>query len=166
MAEAVVGLLIGKLASALKGLFGEIHEAKDELESMQAYLKAAERFKDTDETTGLFVDRIRGFAFEIEDVVDEFTYKLEDKHGGFVSKMKKRIKYASTWRRLAHKLNDIKGRLQGAKQQNQDYTMKQTDRNAGGIAFHANQALNFTRDEDLVGITEHKKQLVQWLAVI
>ncbi|TKW01572.1 hypothetical protein SEVIR_8G190100v4 [Setaria viridis] len=183
MAEAVVGLLIGKLgaalvneaasssasllcheASALKGLFGEIHEAKDELESMHAYLKAAERFKDTDETTGLFVDRIRGFAFEIEDVVDEFTYKLEDKHGGFVSKMKKRIKYASTWRRLAHKLNDIKGRLQEAKQRNQDYAMKQMDRNAGGVAFHANQALNFTRDEDLVGITEHKKQLVQWLA--
>ncbi|XP_034569198.1 disease resistance protein RPM1 isoform X2 [Setaria viridis] len=183
MAEAVVGLLIGKLgaalvkeaassgasllcheASALRGLFGEIHDAKEELESMQVYLKAAERFKDTDETTGLFVDRIRGFAFEIEDVVDEFTYKLEDKHGGFVSKMKKRIKYASTWRRLAHKLKDIKGRLQGAKQRNQDYAMKQLDRNAGGIAFHANQALNFTRDEDLVGITEHKKQLVQWLA--
>lgn len=66
--------------SALKYLhsrvsFGQIREAKDELESMQAYLKGAERFKDTDETTGLFVQRIRGFAFEIEDVADKFTYK-------------------------------------------------------------------------------------------
>lgn len=103
MAEAIVGLLIGKLgaalaneaaasgtsllcseASALKGLFGEIHEAKDELESVWAYLKGSEWFKGTAETTGLFVDRTRGFAFEIEDVVDEFTYKLGDKHGGFL----------------------------------------------------------------------------------
>jgi len=99
MAEAVVGLLVGKLGaallkeaasssasllchevSALKGIFSQIREAKDELESMQVYLKGAERFKDTDETTSLFVERIRGFAFEIEDVVDEFTYMLEDKH--------------------------------------------------------------------------------------
>jgi disease resistance protein RPM1 len=43
-----------------------------------------------------------------------FTYKLEDKHGGFAAKMKKRIKHAKAWWRLAHKLQDIKGRLRGA----------------------------------------------------
>jgi disease resistance protein RPM1 len=176
MAEAVVGLLVYKLGeallneassygtsllcgevSALKGLFGKIREAKYELESMQAYLKGAERFKDTDETTSLFVKRIRGFAFEIEDVVDEFTYK----HGGFSAKAAKRIKHVKTWRRLAHKLQHINGRLQGAKQLNQQYAM---DRSAGGGAFHTNQALNFTRDEDLVGIAQNKELMTQWLA--
>lgn len=179
MAEAIVGLLIGKLgaalankaatsgalllcneASALKGLFGEIRDAKDELESMQAYLKGAERFKDTDETIGLFVERIRGFAFEIEDVVDEFTYKLEDKHGMFAAKMKKRIKNIKTWRRLAHKLKDINCRLQAAIQRKEHYAMPEIGRIDGGSAH---QVLNFTRDEDLVGIAEHKQQLIQWL---
>ncbi|KAM3364284.1 hypothetical protein ACQJBY_014562 [Aegilops geniculata] len=179
MAEAIVGLLIAKLgaalvneaatsgasvicseASALKGLFGEISEAKDELESMQAYLKGAEQFKDTDETTGLFVERIRGFAFEIEDVVDELTYKLGDKHGGFAAKMKKRIKHVKTWRRLAHKLKDINVRLQAAKQKKEHYAMPEIGRNEGGSAH---QVFSFTRDEDLVGITEHKQQLIQWL---
>ncbi|KAM3215619.1 hypothetical protein ACQJBY_067574 [Aegilops geniculata] len=179
MAEAIVGLLIGKLGaalgkeaatygvsllcsevSALRGLFGEIREAKEELESMQAYLKGAERFKDTDETTGLFIERIRGFAFEIEDVVDEFTYKLEDKHGGFAAKMKKRIRHVKTWRTLAQKLKDINGRLQAAKQRKEHYAMPEIGRND---VVHANQVLNFTRDEDLVGIAEHKQQLIQWL---
>jgi disease resistance protein RPM1 len=146
MAEAVVGLLISKLgaalaaeaaafgasvvfkeASALRGLFGEIREAKEELESMQAYLQGAERFKDTDETTGVFIKRIRGLAFEMEDVIDEFTYKLGDKHGGFAAKMKKRIKHVDTCCRLALKLQSIRGRLRRAKQMKKDYMLTVTD---------------------------------------
>ncbi|KAF7099192.1 hypothetical protein CFC21_100863 [Triticum aestivum] len=179
MAEAIVGLLIVKLgaalaneaatfdtsllcseASALNGLLGQISEAKYELESMQAYLKGAERFKDADDRTGLFVERIRGFAFEIEDVVDEFTYKLEEKHGGFVAKMKKRIKHVKTWRRLAHTFKDINGRLQGAIQRKEHYAMPEIGRNDG---HRAHRVFNFSRDEDHVGIFEHKQQLMQWL---
>jgi disease resistance protein RPM1 len=183
MAEAVVGLLIGKLskalvseaaalsasllckeASALRGLFREILEAKEDLESIQAYLQGAERFKDTDEITGIFVRKIRGLAFEIEDVVDEFTYKLEDKHGGFASKMKKRIKHAKAWWRLAHKLQDIKGRLRGAKQRKKDYAMAEMGNCPGDSASHpGDSASHFTRDEDLVGNEENKEKLMQWL---
>ena len=63
---------------------------------MKAYLRESEKFKDTDEITGIFIDKIRDVSFQIEDVVDEFMYKLEDdKHGGFAAKMKKRIKHMS-----------------------------------------------------------------------
>jgi disease resistance protein RPM1 len=99
-----------RVAALPWGIFSQIREAKDELESIQVYLKGVERFKDTDETTSLFVERIRGFAFEIEDVVDEFTYMLEDKHGGLGARTKKRIKHVKTWHRLACKLQDINGR--------------------------------------------------------
>ncbi|XP_037403748.1 disease resistance protein RPM1-like [Triticum dicoccoides] len=184
MAEGVVALLIAKLgfalakeaatfgasllckeASALKGLFGEIREAKEELESMQAYLQGAERFKDTDETTGIFVNKVRGFAFEIEDVVDEFTYKLEDTHGGFATKMKKRVKHIKAWRRLTLKLQDIKGRLQGADRRKVRYDMRGIDR--GGCnnvqSRSADHSLNPPREEDLVGIEENKDKLMHWL---
>jgi disease resistance protein RPM1 len=105
MAEAVVGVLIGKLGaalakeaaygasqlckevSALKGLFGEIRKAEGELEIMKAYLLESEKFKDSNEITGIFIKKIRELSFQIEDVVDEFMYKLEDnKHGGFAAK--------------------------------------------------------------------------------
>ncbi|KAF7047012.1 hypothetical protein CFC21_055991 [Triticum aestivum] len=179
MAEAVVGQVVVKLgaalakdaltfgakllwkeASALRDLFGKIRDSKAELESMQAYLQEAERFKDTDRTTAIFVGQIRGLAFQIEDVVDEFTYKLEEeKHGGYAAKMKKRLKHIRTWRRLAAKLQDIQAKLQDAKRRKKDYSI---DRFVSA-ARSTNQALHFTRDEDLVGIEENRERLIRWL---
>uniref|UniRef100_A0A452XKI5 Disease resistance protein RPM1 n=1 Tax=Aegilops tauschii subsp. strangulata TaxID=200361 RepID=A0A452XKI5_AEGTS len=157
------GALLCKEAAALRGLFGKIRQSKAELESMQAYLQEAERFKDTDKTAAIFVGEIRGLAFRIEDVVDEFTYKLEDsKHGGFAGKMKKRLKHIKTWRHLAAKLQEIEGQLQDANRRKRDYAV------TGISAYFARstnlgQAPHFTRDEDLVGIEEHKERLIRWL---
>uniref|UniRef100_A0ACD5TJ48 Uncharacterized protein n=1 Tax=Avena sativa TaxID=4498 RepID=A0ACD5TJ48_AVESA len=186
MAEGVVGMLIAKLGvalaketvifgvslfckevSALKGLFGEIREAKEELESMQAYLQGAERFRGTDETTGMFVKKIRGLSFEIENVVDEFTYKLEDKYGGFAAKMRKRMERVKTWRRLALKIQEIKRRLKVADERKLRYDTRGTERNAessgGRSMFVDQQASYFTREDFLVWIEENKKVLMQWL---
>uniref|UniRef100_A0ACD5U5P6 Uncharacterized protein n=1 Tax=Avena sativa TaxID=4498 RepID=A0ACD5U5P6_AVESA len=186
MAEGVVGMLIAKLGvalaketvifgvslfckevSALKGLFGEIREAKEELESMQAYLQGAERFRGTDETTGIFVKKIRGLSFEIENVVDEFTYKLEDKYGGFAAKMRKRMERVKTWRRLALKIQEIKRRLKVADERKLRYDTRGTEKNAessGGRSMIVDQqASYFIREDFLVGIEENKKVLMQWL---
>lgn len=107
--------LLGKEVSALKGLFGEIRKAEAELEIMRAYLRDSEKFKDANETTSIFVRRVRDVAFRIEDVVDEFTYTLEDcKHGGLATRIKKRIKHAMNWRRLALKLRNVNAELEDA----------------------------------------------------
>ncbi|KAF6992831.1 hypothetical protein CFC21_009789 [Triticum aestivum] len=159
------GALLGKEASALRGLFGKIRESKAELESMQAYLQEAERLKDTDKTTGIFISEIRGLAFQIEDVVDEFTYKMEDcKHGGFTGKMKKRLKHIKTWRRLAAKLQEIEAKLQDAKRRKNDYTVIGISASAARSTSQG-QSLHFTRDEDLVGIEENRDRLIRWLTV-
>jgi disease resistance protein RPM1 len=183
MAEAVVGQVVVKLgavlakdaltfaakllwkeASALRGLFGKIRDSKAELESMQAYLQEAERFKDTDRTTAIFVREIRGLAFQIEDVIDEFTYKLEeDRHGGFAAKMKKRLKHIKTWRRLADKLQEIETKLQDANRRRTVYSIGTFASVA--ISTSRGQALHFTRDEDLMGIEENKDRLIWWLTV-
>ncbi|VAH12266.1 unnamed protein product [Triticum turgidum subsp. durum] len=180
MAEGVVGLVVATLgtalateaatfgwsllrkeAAAIRDVFGKIRRSKAELESMQAYLHKAERFKDTDRTTNIFVGEIRGLAFQIEDVVDEFTYKLEDcKHGGFTSKIKKRLMHIKTWYRLANKLKEIEGKLQDANRRKEDYA----DRTSSAArSTSQGQALHFTKDEDLVGIEENKNKLVHWL---
>jgi disease resistance protein RPM1 len=60
-----------------------------------------EKFKNTDETTGIFINKIRELSLQIEDVVDEFVYKLEDnKQGGFAGKQKESIKHVNVWHRL------------------------------------------------------------------
>ncbi|XP_037473758.1 disease resistance protein RPM1-like [Triticum dicoccoides] len=157
------GALLCKEATALRGLFGKIRRSKEELESIQAYLQEAERFKDTDKTTAIFVGEVRGLAYWIEDVVDEFTYKLEDtKHGGFAGKMKKRLKHIKTWRRLAAKLQQIEAQLQDANQRKKDYAISGRCASAARSTKEG-QALHFTRDEDLVGIEENKERLIRWL---
>ena len=152
MAEAVVGVLIGKLslvlareaatfgasllckeASALKGLFGEIRKANGELELMKAYLHDLEKFKDSNEIIAIFVKKIRDLAFRIEDVVDEFTYKLEDdRHGSFATKMKKRIKHLKVWRRLAAELRDINAEIEDATKKRDRYAMTGIERRTNG----------------------------------
>lgn len=186
MAEGVVGALIGKLgsalaneaasfassivcheASALARLFGEIHEVKEELESMQAFLHGVERFKDTDETTGIFVKKMRGLTFEIEDVVDEFTYKLNDRHGGIAAKMKKRITHVKTWHRLAHKLHEIKAKLERADRRNVRYSMRGFDqesaRRSTDHSKYKYEAFYVAREDNLVGIKTNKELLLNWL---
>ncbi|CAL4985354.1 unnamed protein product [Urochloa decumbens] len=187
MAEAVVGLLIGKLgealakeavaygasllckeASALKGLFGEIRKAEAELKSMNAYLRDSEKFKDTDETTGIFVNKIRELSFRIEDVVDEFMYKLEDdKHGGFAAKTKKRMKHFKVWRRLALQLREINAELEDTIQRRDRYVIPgrqgHTKNNGDHHATSTNQTLCSAREEDLVGIEGNAAKLKGWL---
>ncbi|TVU26263.1 hypothetical protein EJB05_28801, partial [Eragrostis curvula] len=185
MAEAVVGLLIGKLgetlakeaaaygasllcteASALKGFFGEIRRATSWLEIMKAFLKDSEKFKDTNETTDALVKKIRGLAFRMEDVVDEFKYKLEgDKHGGFAAKMKKRIQHVKVWRRLAQELGEINADLEDvAKQRN---LCALPERHVGGSDHHAsltNETVCFAREEDLVGIKDNAEKV--WIDIM
>ncbi|CAO2148083.1 unnamed protein product [Urochloa humidicola] len=187
MAEAVVGVLIGKLgaalakeaasygasllckeASALKGLFGEIRKAEAELESMNAYLRDSEKFKDTDETIGIFINKIRQLSFRAEDVVDEFMYKLEDsKHGGFVAKMKKRIKHVKVWHRLAFQLREINTELEDTIKRRDRYAIPgmqgHSKSNGDHHATSTNKSLCSAREEDLVGIEENAEKLKGWL---
>jgi disease resistance protein RPM1 len=186
MAEAVVGVLIIKLgvalakqaiaygasllckeASALKGLFGEIYRAKEELVSMKAYLHESEKLKDTDKTTGIFINKIRELSFQIQDVVDEFMYKLEDdKHGRFAAKMKKRIKHVKVWHRLAHKLRDINAELEDAAKRRSRYVIPGLQGHVGSSDHHSrstNQNLYFAREDDIVGIEDNATKLKQWL---
>ncbi|GJN28700.1 hypothetical protein PR202_gb16857 [Eleusine coracana subsp. coracana] len=186
MAEAVVGVLICKLGeallnkgaaygasllctetSALKGFFGEIHRAMGWMEIMKAYLRDSEKLRDTNETTDTFVKKIRGLAFRIEDVVDEYEYKLQDgNHGRFAAKMKKRLQHGKAWRRLARELRDINADLEDTARQKNLCAMPEMARYGGGNGHDArslNPTLCFARNEDLVGIENNAEKLKGWL---
>ncbi|OEL24494.1 Protein translocase subunit SECA2, chloroplastic [Dichanthelium oligosanthes] len=185
MTESFVGVLISKLsvalaneaatyvasqlskeASQLKGLIGEIRRVKEELESIMAYLHGTEKFKDTNETTGIFIKKIRDLAFRIEDVVDEFTYKLEDdKHLGFVAKTKKRIRHVNIWGRLTLEIRRIYVELEDATKRRDRYAMPELGMyNGNGCCVSSsNPIVCLSREEDLVGIEDNVDKLKQWL---
>ncbi|XP_047052840.1 disease resistance protein RPM1-like [Lolium rigidum] len=188
MLEGVIWLLILKLrdaltnetvqigksfiayeASALQDLFGEIRKMKEELESMQAFFRTAERFKDADETTVAFVKQIRGLAFNIEDVIDEFTYKLgEDREAMFLLKAIRRVRQIKTWYRLANSLRDIKANLKRAAERRHRYDLKGVERDAkltrvGSLNRRSAESVHFKREDDLVGIAETRNLLMKWM---
>jgi len=185
MAEGVVGVLILKLgsalvleacrfgtkrlyheASALGRLFVEIRDIKEELESIQSFLQGAERFKDTDNNTANFIKKICGLAFDIEDVIDEFIYKMEDQHGSFAAKMKRQINRIWTWRRLTSKLQEIKLKLENVDKRNVRYDMRGIAREDGSSDApyrSTDQISYFPKEEHLVGIDENKELLMNWL---
>ncbi|KAM0906948.1 hypothetical protein ACQ4PT_016476 [Festuca glaucescens] len=156
-------------ASAPQDLFGEIRKMKDELESMQAFFRTAERFKDADETTVAFVNQIRGLAFNIEDVTDEFTYKLwDDREGMFLLKAIRRVRQIKTWYRLANYLRDIKADLKRAAERRCRYDLKGVERDAkltrvGSSNRRPTESVYFKKEDDLVGITENRNLLMKWM---
>ncbi|GJN28037.1 hypothetical protein PR202_gb16132 [Eleusine coracana subsp. coracana] len=185
MAEAIVGLLISKIgvalgnkaatyamsqisneASDLRSLFGEIHKPKEELESIKAYLRDIEKYKDISETTHIFIKNIRHLAFRIEDVIDEFTYKLEDdKYVGFASKTRKRVRNVHIWKRLALELRHINAEIEDATRRRDRYAMVGSWRNNDLIHQNrsANRIIYIPRKEDLVGIEDIVDKIKRWL---
>lgn len=107
----VGGSCITKEMSALRGLFSEIEDIKDELECMQSFVQVSERLRDFDEMMSTFVRKIRSLAFDTEDVVNEFTYKLGKDLGGAASRAIWRLRHIRTWLRLAFELRRIKASL-------------------------------------------------------
>uniref|UniRef100_A0A0E0PYB1 NB-ARC domain-containing protein n=1 Tax=Oryza rufipogon TaxID=4529 RepID=A0A0E0PYB1_ORYRU len=186
MAEGVVGSLIVKLGntlaseavelaksllglegSALKRLFSEIRDVKGELESIRAFLQAAERFKDADETTSAFVKQIRRLAFGIEDAVNEFTYQLGE--GGGRMPFKRMCKIG-TWSRLAANLQDIKVSLKSAAERRIRYDLKgvvvRGVKSVVGSSSNSNwrsDSVHFKRDDDLVGVDKNRDLLMRWV---
>uniref|UniRef100_A0A0D9WPY4 NB-ARC domain-containing protein n=1 Tax=Leersia perrieri TaxID=77586 RepID=A0A0D9WPY4_9ORYZ len=185
MAEGVVGLLIVKLGdalaseaveiaksmlglegSSLKRLFSEIREVKGELESIHAFLQAADRFRDySDETTSMFVKQIRSLAFGIEDVGDEFTYKIGE--GGGRMSLKRMCKI-STWSRLAGNLQDIKISLKSAAKRRIRYDLKDVvESGAKSMPRRSSNwrsdSAHFKSEDELVGIDKNRELLMRWM---
>ncbi|OEL32043.1 hypothetical protein BAE44_0006936 [Dichanthelium oligosanthes] len=188
VAEGVVGCLILKLGDALaneavelayslfgveghalKGLFHEIRDVKRELESIQAFLRAAERFRGTDETIAEFVRQIRSLAYDIEDVIAECTYHLgEDADDMFLFKAVRRIRQSKIWYRLAEGLRDTKVSLKDAAERRGRYELKGIER---GTWFSGSSSSNwrcsgstqFKKEEDLVGVKKEKDFLLKWV---
>ncbi|KAL6906247.1 hypothetical protein ACP4OV_003848 [Aristida adscensionis] len=191
MAEALVGWLIPKLGDALaskaveladsvfglegyalKGLFREIREVKRELESIFSFLHDAERLRYSDGTITAFVRQIRSIAYDIEDVVDEFTYWLgEDAEGMFLFRTARRIRQVKIWYRLADRLRDIKDNLKGAAERRGRYDLKGVEiergtwlsRSSGTNSRCSSGSVQFKREEDLVGVRREKDFLMEWV---
>ncbi|OAY62995.1 Disease resistance protein RPM1 [Ananas comosus] len=166
--KAAISVLLTPI-SAMKELVEDINEIKDELESMLSFLQIAERLKEKDESTKTFIKQTRELAFDIEDIIDEFTYKLGEEQGGVLHKIVKRCRNITTRRRLSKRLNKIKIKLQNnEKERRERYYMSRMENEArsliaaGGSKSPA-EFSHFVEEDDIVGIDKYRDLLLEWL---
>ncbi|XP_077237425.1 disease resistance protein RPM1-like [Tasmannia lanceolata] len=87
MANAITGNVLGaamsfllqKLAKEASGVHGEMDEVKCELESMQSFIKDAERKKQLKKGAKNWTMEVRDATYKVEDIIDEFMYCMEKK---------------------------------------------------------------------------------------
>ncbi|XP_020080880.1 disease resistance protein RPM1-like [Ananas comosus] len=179
MAEAVVSLaseatksatsLLRTRISAMKELPEDISDIKHEHESMLSFLQIAERLKEKDEITKTFIKQTRDLAFNIEDIIDEFTCKLGEEQGGVLPKIVKRCRNITTWCRLSKRLNKIKIKLQNNKKERRErYDMSRMENEARPLIVASGskspaELPHFVEEDDIVGIDEYRDLLLRWL---
>ncbi|XP_020098968.1 disease resistance protein RPM1-like [Ananas comosus] len=159
---------LARQPSAMRELMKDISEIKDELESMQSFLRTAEKLKDADESTANYIKQTRSVAFDIEDIIDEFTYKIGEEQGGILSKTIKRYRNTNSWNHLTRRLREIKNSLQNIKERRARYNteaidIKPSPSKVGGRSNSPAEYAHFVKEDDLVGIDENRDLLLRWL---
>ncbi|XP_058112884.1 disease resistance protein RPM1-like isoform X2 [Magnolia sinica] len=74
--------LLSREASLIRGVRNELGEIKMELESMQALLKDADKRKESNEGVRTWVRQVRDSTYDVEDIIDEFMYRMDRPQGG------------------------------------------------------------------------------------
>ncbi|KAM0888321.1 hypothetical protein ACQ4PT_028419 [Festuca glaucescens] len=161
------GSCIAHEMSALRRLSSEMEEIKDELECMQSFLQVSKRLRDCDETMATFVRKVRTLSFGIEDVVDEFSYKFCDDHGGAATRAIRRLRHVRTWHRLAFRLQRIKASLKAAIERvkifSTDGTIRVQKPQVEYKKLGSSDSASTGTANCLVGIERNRDLLIGWL---
>nr|XP_023871995.1 disease resistance protein RPM1-like [Quercus suber] len=185
MAETVVSSLIDRLvplltqeAKLLRGIHGEVADIKDELESIQSFLKDADARaaaeEDTSEGVKTWVKQLTEVAFRIDVAIDQYLLQVAQ-HGphrrgftGFVHKTTHSLKTLKPRHKIASEIQEIKASVQKIKARSERYGFQSTGQGSNSGARNVRwqdprMASLFLEDVDVVGIESPKDELIDWL---
>ncbi|VVA40860.1 PREDICTED: disease resistance [Prunus dulcis] len=175
-------LLIGKIvtifeneASSIAGVRDEIDDIKQELVSMKAFLNDFEGKKALTEGGETWVASVRGMAYDVEDIIDEFMYHMYEQgchKGRFARWLHHTIRIPqNVWfrRQMSKKLRKISRMIKAIPERNQRYgvgglegTSSTCDDFGKWMRNQAESSL-FIKEDELVGIERKKQLLMNWL---
>ncbi|GAB4845918.1 hypothetical protein Ancab_024924 [Ancistrocladus abbreviatus] len=188
MAESAVIVAVGKLISfvnagahSLGGIRvrSDINAIRRELESMRAFLKDAEEKAEEDsDGTGVktWVKQVRDAAYEIEDVIDEYTklLKPQKQHQNrgliWLQRVARSVIHVRALRRLSSSLKDIRQEVIDINRRKESYNLKSV--RAEQLASSSSSAARrhtwqdprssflYTEESEHVGIEARKKHLI------
>ncbi|KAF2926329.1 hypothetical protein DAI22_06g119000 [Oryza sativa Japonica Group] len=168
MAMSLVGSAIRVASSAssqemsmLIGVQNEIWFIKDELKTMQAFLRAAEVRKDQDELVKVWAEQVRDLAYDIEDCLQEFAV-----HVGHQSLSMQLIKLCHR-HRIAVQIRNLKQRVEEVSNRNMRYNLiksvpsSSTDDSQSNMELIRYQTAHYVNESELVGFDVPKKEILE-----
>ncbi|XP_030929470.1 disease resistance protein RPM1-like [Quercus lobata] len=186
MAETAVSSLIDRLlhlltqeAKLLAGIHGEVADIKDELESIQSFLKDADAKaaaeQDIDEGVKTWVKQVREVAFHIDVAIDQYLLQvaIHDPHpSGFRGTLQKTTHLLKTIiprHKIAAKIQEIKASVQKINERSKRYGFQSTAQGsccgARSISWNNDPRKDslYLDDADVVGIESSIDELISWL---
>ncbi|CAL5201245.1 unnamed protein product [Lathyrus oleraceus] len=190
MAETAVLFALGEVfqflkeeTNLLRGVHKDFSDIKDELESIQVFLKDADRraADEADINDGIrtWVKHLREASFQIEDVIDKYHWLIHKDNtpgcGSLVCKVASRIKTVIPRHQIASEIQDIKLSIRGIMERSERYNLKishesgsSSSNNSTGVTENGRwcdprlSAL-FIEETEIVGFEVPREKLYGWL---
>ncbi|KAK7316743.1 hypothetical protein RJT34_00425 [Clitoria ternatea] len=184
MAEVAVSFAVDQLlpllreeANLLRGIHKEFADIKDELESIQAFLKDADRRAaaegdNKNEGIKTWVKQAREAAFRIEDIIDEYMFYVgqHPRDPGCTTSLNKiahLIKILMPRHQIASEIHDIKLSVRGIKQRSEMYSFEQGSSSSTGCPkgqWHDPRVASiYIEEAEVVGLEAPREELAGWL---
>ncbi|KAL6845689.1 hypothetical protein ACP4OV_024512 [Aristida adscensionis] len=174
-ATGALKAVLEKLASVLgeeykrfKGVRGEIKSLADELAAMHAFLLKMSDEENPDEQDKAWMKEVRELSYDIEDCLDTFMLRVDDKSvkpDGFVKKCKTLLSKVKTQHKIGKAIHDLKDRVNEVGQRHARYRTATIISDSTSKATVDRRALAIFEDSSkLVGIDGPKQELIKLLA--
>ncbi|KAM3696055.1 hypothetical protein ACJW31_06G009000 [Castanea mollissima] len=169
--------LLTKEVKLLGGIYGEVADIIDGLESIQSFLKdvdaRAEAEEYTSEGVKTWVKQVREVTIRIDVAIDQYLLLMAQHlrhHGffGFLHKTTHLFKTLKPRHKIAAKIQEIKASLQKIKERSERYRFQSTSQgsssNARSVRWNDPQKDSlYLDDANVVGIESPRDELIGWL---
>ncbi|XP_050246255.1 probable disease resistance RPP8-like protein 4 isoform X10 [Quercus robur] len=187
MVEAAISVLTEKLisllseeatATLLRDIHEEVADIKDELESIQSFLKdedARAAAEDMSEGVKTWVKQVKEVAFRMDVFMDEYLLEMAQHHphrlqgfSGFLHKSARLISMLKPHHETATKIQKIKASVQKIKARSERYGFQSTGQGSSSGTRNVRwqdprKDSLYLEDTDVVGIESSRNELIGWL---
>jgi len=180
MTETIVTLVINELvqlivheSKLLRGVHQEVVDIRDELESIQCFLKDTDKGGELQDGVKIWVKQVREVAYHIEDVIDEYVLHVahrlhQQSFIAFLHKIGRLLKKIKPHHDIATKIQDIKISVREIKERSERYGFSSSDQGsssrATNVTWHDPRVGSlFIEEDEVVGIESTRDELVSWL---